>query len=143
MLLFGFFGFFASTFDYANSVVCIRSTSNVWKADKGWAGPPHSQSSHERGAARAHLFAIEDPFDSTHDLGHVLSQEGCDRLVASVRQTATSLKRGVPLEELIFEGKRQADAEAADSHAVRRVAGEGERALEADSASRSKTAMLV
>jgi len=64
-LLAEFMAFYAYGFDYRSEVVSVRCGRFLTKSEKDWT---------QNKAKDRHLFCIEDPFDTTHDLGRV-----CDR----------------------------------------------------------------
>jgi len=64
-LLLGFFHYFGYEFDYQNNVVSVRTGSTLKKVDKKW-----TQCSKKVQA----LFAIEDPLDSSNNLGRMVDK---------------------------------------------------------------------
>uniref|UniRef100_A0A7C8YU96 RNA uridylyltransferase n=1 Tax=Opuntia streptacantha TaxID=393608 RepID=A0A7C8YU96_OPUST len=64
-LLWGFFNYWAYCHDYANSVISIRTGSILSKQDKDWT---------RRIGNDRHLICIEDPFETSHDLGRVVDK---------------------------------------------------------------------
>lgn len=64
-LLWGFFNYWAYCHDYANSVISIRTGSILSKQEKDWT---------RRIGNDRHLICIEDPFETSHDLGRVVDK---------------------------------------------------------------------
>jgi len=64
-LLLGFFHYFGSEFDYQNNVVSVRTGSTLKKIEKKW-----TQCSKKDQV----LFAIEDPLDSSCNLGRMVDK---------------------------------------------------------------------
>ncbi|XP_017429290.1 UTP:RNA uridylyltransferase 1 [Vigna angularis] len=61
----GFFHYWAYCLDYANSVISVRKGSIISKREKDWT----------RGIDNdRHLICIEDPFETSHDLGRVVDK---------------------------------------------------------------------
>lgn len=78
-LLRGFFEYYASTFDSANEVVCIRRARGhvLSKAEKKWATP----------------LAVEDPFEITHNLTAMVTGEYWDVVRHELVRAATFMRR--------------------------------------------------
>ena len=66
-LVFAFFDFYANRFRYASSVVSVRTGAQLTKAEKGWDRITRTR--------YGHWFSIEDPFETSHDLGCVADKE--------------------------------------------------------------------
>ncbi|WJX87128.1 RNA uridylyltransferase [Trifolium repens] len=64
-LVWGFFYYWAYCHDYANSVISVRTGSTISKRDKDWT---------RRVGNDRHLICIEDPFETSHDLGRVVDK---------------------------------------------------------------------
>ncbi|CAN8286274.1 unnamed protein product [Cochlearia groenlandica] len=64
-LVWGFFNYWAYGHDYANTVVSVRTGSILGKRDKDWT---------RRVGNDRHLICIEDPFETSHDLGRVVDK---------------------------------------------------------------------
>jgi DNA polymerase sigma len=64
-LLHAFFDYWAWRHDYGGAVVCVRSGSIVTKRRKGWT---------TRVGTERHLICVEDPFETSHDLGRVVDK---------------------------------------------------------------------
>lgn len=64
-LVWGFFYYWAYCHDYANSVISVRTGSIISKRDKDWT---------RRIGNDRHLICIEDPFETSHDLGRVVDK---------------------------------------------------------------------
>lgn len=64
-LVWGFFFYWAYCHDYANSVISVRTGSTISKRDKDWT---------RRIGNDRHLICIEDPFETSHDLGRVVDK---------------------------------------------------------------------
>ncbi|KAK9809730.1 hypothetical protein WJX73_000583 [Symbiochloris irregularis] len=65
-LVWSFFEFWAWRHDFNNSVVTIRTTTPVSKAEKEWT---------KRVGNERHLVSIEDPFELSHDLGRTMDRQ--------------------------------------------------------------------
>jgi len=89
-LLLGFFHYFAHEFDYDNDVVCVRLGKIISKLDKCWHLKPDlsfDEMGDEERAAHGddspprfrrlefHEFCIEDPFDTSHDVGRIVDDQ--------------------------------------------------------------------
>ncbi|ONK79895.1 uncharacterized protein A4U43_C01F11500 [Asparagus officinalis] len=64
-LLWGFFHYWAYCHDYANDVISVRAGRNISKQLKDWT---------RRIGNDRHLICIEDPFETSHDLGRVVDK---------------------------------------------------------------------
>uniref|UniRef100_A0A7N0UYV5 RNA uridylyltransferase n=1 Tax=Kalanchoe fedtschenkoi TaxID=63787 RepID=A0A7N0UYV5_KALFE len=64
-LVWSFFNYWAYGHDYANSVISVRTGSTLSKRAKDWT---------RRVGNDRHLICIEDPFETTHDLGRVVDK---------------------------------------------------------------------
>ncbi|CAN7138381.1 unnamed protein product [Brassica rapa subsp. narinosa] len=64
-LVWGFFNYWAYGHDYANTVVSVRTGSILGKREKDWT---------RRVGNDRHLICIEDPFETSHDLGRVVDK---------------------------------------------------------------------
>lgn len=64
-LVWGFFHYWAYCHDYANTVISIRTKSTISKRAKDWT---------RRIGKDRHLICIEDPFETSHDLGRVVDK---------------------------------------------------------------------
>lgn len=65
MLLWGFFNYWAYCHDYANHVISVRAGCILRKQEKDWT---------RRIGNDRHLICIEDPFETSHDLGRVVDK---------------------------------------------------------------------
>lgn len=59
-LLYAFFRKFAYEFDYQNQVISVRSGRILSREEKGW----------HQGIERSHWLCIEEPFDTSRNLGN-------------------------------------------------------------------------
>ncbi|KAL8160131.1 hypothetical protein V2J09_001668, partial [Rumex salicifolius] len=64
-LVWGFFNYWAYSHDYTNNVVSVRTGSIISKQGKDWT---------RRIGNDRHLICIEDPFETSHDLGRVVDK---------------------------------------------------------------------
>ncbi|OMO65456.1 PAP/25A-associated [Corchorus olitorius] len=64
-LVWAFFNYWAYGHDYANSVISVRTGSIISKREKDWT---------RRIGNDRHLICIEDPFETSHDLGRVVDK---------------------------------------------------------------------
>ncbi|CAO2834977.1 unnamed protein product [Amaranthus hypochondriacus] len=64
-LLWGFFNYWAYCHDYANQVISVRTGCLLSKQEKDWT---------RRVGNDRHLICIEDPFETSHDLGRVVDK---------------------------------------------------------------------
>lgn len=64
-LVWGFFYYWAYCHDYANTVISVRTGSILSKREKDWT---------RRIGNDRHLICIEDPFETSHDLGRVVDK---------------------------------------------------------------------
>ncbi|KAE9610710.1 hypothetical protein Lal_00021230 [Lupinus albus] len=64
-LVWGFFYYWAYCHDYTNAVISVRTGSIISKREKDWT---------RRIGNDRHLICIEDPFETSHDLGRVVDK---------------------------------------------------------------------
>ncbi|XP_061997209.1 UTP:RNA uridylyltransferase 1 [Rosa rugosa] len=64
-LVWAFFNYWAYSHDYANTVISVRRGSTISKREKDWT---------RRIGNDRHLICIEDPFETSHDLGRVVDK---------------------------------------------------------------------
>ncbi|KAJ9188415.1 hypothetical protein P3X46_003774 [Hevea brasiliensis] len=64
-LVWAFFNYWAYRHDYVNAVVSVRTGSIISKQEKDWT---------RRVGNDRHLICIEDPFETSHDLGRVVDK---------------------------------------------------------------------
>lgn len=64
-LVWGFFYYWAYCHDYANAVISVRTGNLISKREKDWT---------RRIGNDRHLICIEDPFETSHDLGRVVDK---------------------------------------------------------------------
>ncbi|KAI3982487.1 hypothetical protein MKX01_031226 [Papaver californicum] len=64
-LVWAFFDYWAHRHDYANSVISVRTGSIISKRAKDWT---------RRIGNDRHLICIEDPFETSHDLGRIVDK---------------------------------------------------------------------
>ncbi|TXG62744.1 hypothetical protein EZV62_009738 [Acer yangbiense] len=64
-LVWGFFNYWAYGHDYTSSVISVRTGSVISKLEKDWT---------RRVGNDRHLICIEDPFETSHDLGRVVDK---------------------------------------------------------------------
>ncbi|KAJ7962259.1 UTP:RNA uridylyltransferase 1-like [Quillaja saponaria] len=64
-LVWAFFNYWAYRHDYANAVISVRTGSLLSKQEKDWT---------RRIGNDRHLICIEDPFETSHDLGRVVDK---------------------------------------------------------------------
>ncbi|KAI8468796.1 MAG: hypothetical protein J3K34DRAFT_386132 [Monoraphidium minutum] len=82
-LLASFFQYWAAGHDYRGAVVTIRRSAPLTKAEKGWT---------MRVGTERHLVCIEDPFETSHDLGRTVGPNGADRLRGEFRAAWRALR---------------------------------------------------
>jgi DNA polymerase sigma len=68
-LALSFFRFFAHEFDYTHDVVCPRLGGYISKSSKGWDEVDESK------PRDGIVFAVEDPFERSHNLGRVVDAD--------------------------------------------------------------------
>jgi len=71
-LLVAFFKLYGFEFDYIHSVICVRTGGFLSKDLKQWMIPTTPR--------ECCFFALEDPFDTSHNLGRVVHREGVDTI---------------------------------------------------------------
>lgn len=64
-LVWAFFNYWAYSHDYANTVISVRRGRTISKREKDWT---------RRIGNDRHLICIEDPFETSHDLGRVVDK---------------------------------------------------------------------
>jgi DNA polymerase sigma len=95
-LLFGFFKFFGSEFDYRLSVVSIRETKTVLKIDKA----------EEDGWLSNDRISIEDPFETSHDVAFNVKASQMIHIRKEMLRAYNILKKGDPaLLELLLSAE--------------------------------------
>uniref|UniRef100_J3L941 Uncharacterized protein n=2 Tax=Oryza brachyantha TaxID=4533 RepID=J3L941_ORYBR len=65
-LLWAFFHYWAFDHDYRNDVISVRTGNTISKQEKNWT---------TRVGNDRHLICIEDPFETSHDLGRVVDRQ--------------------------------------------------------------------
>eukprot|EP01087_Luapelamoeba_hula_P005379 TRINITY_DN1545_c0_g1_i2.p1 TRINITY_DN1545_c0_g1~~TRINITY_DN1545_c0_g1_i2.p1 ORF type:complete len:466 (-),score=47.91 TRINITY_DN1545_c0_g1_i2:17-1414(-) len=96
VLLFEFFRHYALHFDYAHSVVSIRTARLLDKQEKSWDKPSDTPRDN-------HHFSIEDPFDLDHDLGRVIDPHSLRDIQAEFERGFTLLSHNADLEHLCLK----------------------------------------
>ena len=71
-LLVNFFQLYGFEYDYIHSVICVRTGGFVSKDAKQWMIPSNPR--------ECSFFALEDPFDTTHNLGRVVHRVGVETI---------------------------------------------------------------
>ncbi len=94
-LLLAFFDAYANHFDYARSVVSVRTGLHLTKEEKGWVKSVRSEYNH--------WFAIEDPFDTSHDLGRVADKKTRHAMRWELRRAYQILSSTAELFSLVAE----------------------------------------
>src|SRR5690606_34842977 len=80
-LLRGFFEYYAKTFDWTNDVISIRTKGGILtKAEKDWKTAIHRANKAEVEYKDRYLFAIEDPFETTHNISRTCNGLGVRRI---------------------------------------------------------------
>lgn len=93
-LVWGFFHYWAYCHDYANTVVSVRTKNTVSKRSKDWT---------RRIGKDRHLICIEDPFETSHDLGRVVDKYSIKVLREEFERAATILQTYPNPCEKLFE----------------------------------------
>ncbi|KAL0538476.1 hypothetical protein IC582_027497 [Cucumis melo] len=93
-LVWGFFHYWAYCHDYANTVVSVRTKNTVSKRAKDWT---------RRIGKDRHLICIEDPFETSHDLGRVVDKYSIKVLREEFERAATILQTYPNPCEKLFE----------------------------------------
>jgi len=93
-LLAGFFDYWAWRHDYSNAVVSVRTGGFVSKARKEWT---------RRVGNERHLICIEDPFETSHDLGRVVDRHSIGVLRDEFCRAAKILREEERPLEVLFE----------------------------------------
>lgn len=92
-LLGSFFYYWAVLHDYRGAVITIRRSAPMTKAEKGWT---------MRVGTERHLVCIEDPFETSHDLGRTVGPVGADRLRGEFRQAWRVFKEAAQVPSRLF-----------------------------------------
>ena len=71
-LLVAFFKLYGFEYDYIHSVICVRTGGFLTKDIKQWMIPSTPR--------ECCFFGLEDPFDTTHNLGRVVTRGGMDAI---------------------------------------------------------------
>lgn len=82
-LLCQFFHYYTNEFDVRNAVVSVRTGKLLTKHEKGW----DSKFSRDN-----MLFTIEDPFETTHNLGRLVDKEGLHMIMSECRRACILLR---------------------------------------------------
>lgn len=90
-LLAAFFRFYSHEFDWNNQVVSVRTGQLLTKSEKEWA---------KHLAKDKSFFALEDPFEITHNLGRVVDRNTLKAIRAEFARAFRILTRGGDLEEI-------------------------------------------
>lgn len=83
-LLCHFFHYYTNEFDMRNSVVSVRCGSVLSKKEKGWDSMRLQRDNM--------LLAIEDPFETTHNLGRLVDKEGLHAINTELRRACVLLR---------------------------------------------------
>lgn len=81
VLLLGFFRYYATThregFVWMQDVLSLRSPGGIRrKAEKGWTGAKIEQGDNNNTVRQRYLFAIEDPFELSHNVARTVTHKG-------------------------------------------------------------------
>ncbi len=90
-LLASFFRFFAHDFDWSTQVVSVRTGRLLSKTEKEWT---------KHLAKDKNWFALEDPFETTHNLGRVVDRNTLKGIRAEFARAYRVLTRGGDLDEV-------------------------------------------
>uniref|UniRef100_A0A0D9VBI8 Uncharacterized protein n=1 Tax=Leersia perrieri TaxID=77586 RepID=A0A0D9VBI8_9ORYZ len=82
-LLWAFFHYWAFHHDYRNDVISVRMGNTISKQEKNWT---------TRVGNDRHLICIEDPFETSHDLGRVVDRQTIRFLREEFERAATILQ---------------------------------------------------
>ncbi|XP_050386095.1 UTP:RNA uridylyltransferase 1 [Argentina anserina] len=82
-LVWAFFNYWAYSHDYANTVISVRLGSTISKREKDWT---------RRIGNDRHLICIEDPFETSHDLGRVVDRHSIKVLREEFERAAEILQ---------------------------------------------------
>jgi DNA polymerase sigma len=82
-LLWAFFEYWAWRHDYRGGVVSVRCGGVIPKEAKGWT---------KRVGSERHLLCVEDPFETTHDLGRTVDRQTRDVMRKEFMRAATLLR---------------------------------------------------
>ncbi|GMH00566.1 hypothetical protein Nepgr_002405 [Nepenthes gracilis] len=83
-LVWAFFNYWAYSHDYTNSVISVRTGSILSKQSKDWT---------RRIGNDRHLICIEDPFETSHDLGRVVDKYSIRVLREEFERAAEIMQR--------------------------------------------------
>lgn len=83
-LLCHFFHYYTNEFDARAGVVSVRCGTVLTKREKGW----DSMRLHRDNM----LLAIEDPFETTHNLGRLVDKEGLHTIMSELRRACILLR---------------------------------------------------
>ncbi|KAL6130791.1 hypothetical protein ACLB2K_069170 [Fragaria x ananassa] len=82
-LVWAFFSYWAYSHDYANTVISVRRGRTISKREKDWT---------RRIGNDRHLICIEDPFETSHDLGRVVDKHSIKVLREEFERAAEILQ---------------------------------------------------
>ncbi|RPA77623.1 hypothetical protein BJ508DRAFT_165692 [Ascobolus immersus RN42] len=81
LLLRGFFEYYAKDFEWNHHVISIRTKGGLLtKVEKDWKSAIHRSNKAEVEYKDRYLFAIEDPFETTHNISRTCSSTGVKRI---------------------------------------------------------------
>lgn len=83
-LLCHFFHYYTNEFDIRNGVVSVRCGNVLSKKEKGWDSMRLQRDNM--------LFAIEDPFETTHNLGRLVDKDGLHAINTELRRACVLLR---------------------------------------------------
>jgi len=78
-----FFHYYTNEFDVRNSVVSVRCGRLLTKREKGWDAKFSRDNM---------LLTIEDPFETTHNLGRLVDKEGLHMIMSELRRACILLR---------------------------------------------------
>lgn len=93
-LLWGFFRYWAYDHDYMNDVISVRVGQNISKREKDWT---------RRIGNDRHLICIEDPFETSHDLGRVVDKYSIKILREEFERAADIMQYDINPSVKLFE----------------------------------------
>nr|XP_018676943.1 PREDICTED: UTP:RNA uridylyltransferase 1-like isoform X1 [Musa acuminata subsp. malaccensis] len=93
-LVWGFFQYWAYYHNYKSDVISIRTATIISKQMKDWTRPVGND---------RHLLCIEDPFETYHDLGHVVDRRSIKILREEFERAARILRYDPNLCVTLFE----------------------------------------
>lgn len=92
-LIRGFFDYYTHSFNWLKEVISIRTRGGILlKEDKGWKAAIQRENSEKSSYKDRYLFAIEDPFETDHNISRTCNLNGVSRIRDEFRRALRLLR---------------------------------------------------